>query len=135
MFDVSSCLRLEPAVFRLLKLLRYLREINLSSEETLALLQRLETDSCRPEDYEVLIRVVRAHSKLSADDLDAFLDLEGPSLARWLSLQEPGSKKRRRRLRASGRGLGARGGSGSLPLDPSDGQRESNRDHEMREVP
>jgi hypothetical protein len=128
-------MRLEPAVFRLLKLLRYLREINLSAEETLALLRRLETDSCRPEDYEVLIRVVRAHSKLSADDLDAFLELDGPSLARWLSLQEPGSKKRRRRLRSSGRGLGARGGSGSLPVAPSDGQRESNRDHKMRDAP
>lgn len=128
-------MRLEPAVFRLLKLLRYLREINLSSEETLALLRRLETDSCRPEDYEVLIRVVRAHTQLSADDLDAFLDLEGPSLARQRSPQEPGSKKRRRRPRASGRGLGARGGSGSLPLDPSDGPRDSHRDHERGETP
>jgi hypothetical protein len=32
-------MRLEPAVFRLLELLRYLREINLSSEETLSLLR------------------------------------------------------------------------------------------------
>ena len=93
-------------MFRLLKLLRYLREINLSSEEALALLRRLETDSCRPEDYEVLIRVVRAHSNLSADDLDAFLELDGPSLARWLSPQKPGSKKRRRRRRVLGREMG-----------------------------
>jgi len=128
-------MRLEPAVFRLLKLLRYLREINLSSEETLALRRRLETDSCRPEDYEVLIRVMRAHTKLSADDLDAFLCLEGPSPARRRSPQEPESKKRRRRLRASGRGMGARGGIGSLPVDPSPGQRESNRGHEMGEAP
>jgi len=122
-------------VFRLLKLLNYPREINLSSEETLALLRRLETDSCRPEDYEVLIRVVRAHTRLSADDLDAFVYLDGPSLTRWLSPQELGCKKRRGRLRASGRGMEARGGNGSLPLDPSDGQRESNRDHEMGETP
>ena len=93
-------------MFRLLKLLRYLREINLSSEEALALLRRLETDRCRPEDYEVLIRVVRAHSKLSADDLDAMRSLDGLSLARWLSPQEPGSKKRRRRRRVSGREMG-----------------------------
>jgi len=118
-------------VFRLVKLLRYLGEINLSSEETLALLRRLETDSCRPEDYEVLIRVVRAHSQLSADDLDAFLGLDGPSLARWLSPQKPGSKKRRRRLRTSSQVRGARSRSGALPVDPSDGQRESNWDHEM----
>jgi hypothetical protein len=135
MSDARSPMRLEPAVFRLLKLLRYLREINLSSEETLALLRRLETDSCRPADYEVLIRVVRAHTKLSADDLEAFLGLDGPSLARRRSPQEPGSKKRRRRLRASGRGLGARGGSGSLPVAPSDGQRGSHRAHEMGDVP
>jgi hypothetical protein len=118
-------------VFRLLKLLRYLREINLSSEEALALLRRLETDSCRPEDDEVLIRVVRAHSKLSADDLDAMRSLDGLSLARWLSPQEPGSKTRRRRLRASVPGMGARGGSGSLPMVPSSGPMDSNREPEM----
>ena len=116
-------------MFRLLKLLRYLREINLSSEETLALLRRLETDSCRPEDDEVLIRVVRAHSKLSADDLDAFLELAGSSLARWLSPQKPGSKKRRRRQRASGQ-RGARGGSGSLSVVPSPGPKDPHRGHE-----
>jgi hypothetical protein len=131
MSEAGSPMRLELAVFRLLKLLRYLREINLSSEETLALLRRLETDSCRPEDYEVLIRVVRAHSQLSADDLDAFLELDGPSLARRLSPQKLESKKRHRRLRTWGRERGARGRSGALPVDPSDGQRESNWDHEM----
>ena len=129
-------MRLEPDVFRLLKLLRYLREINLSSEETLALLRRLETDSCRPEDYAVLIRVVRAHSKLSADDLNAFCSLDGPSLARQLSPQESGSKKgRRHHLRSSGRGLGPRGGSGSQPAAPSPGKRASNRGDEMGETP
>ena len=122
-------------MFRLLKLLRYLREINLSSEETLALLRRLETDCCRPEDYEVLIRVVRAHSKLSADDLDAFLSLDGPSLARWLSPQEAGFKKRRCRLRASGSGMEARDGIGSLPDAPSPGPRASHRDDERGETP
>ncbi len=80
-------------MFRLLKLLPYLREINLSSEDTLALIQRLETDSCRPEDYEVLIRVVRAHSKLSADDLEAFGALAGPSAARRRPSQGPGAKR------------------------------------------
>ena len=58
-------------MFRRLKLLKYLQEINLNPEETLGLIRRLETDSCRAEDYEVLIRVVRAHTKLSADFLDA----------------------------------------------------------------
>ena len=44
---------MEPVVFRHFKLLNYLRKINLSLEETAALIRRLETDSCRPEDYEV----------------------------------------------------------------------------------
>jgi hypothetical protein len=56
-------------VLRRLKLLKYFHEINLSPEETLALMRRLETDSCRPEDYEILIRIVRAHTDLSADFL------------------------------------------------------------------
>ena len=94
-------------MFRLLKLLTYLREINLSSEDTLALIQRLETDSCRPEDYEVLIRVVRAHSKLSADDLEAFGALAGPSAARRRASQGPGAKKVRRRSSGRGRARGA----------------------------
>jgi hypothetical protein len=57
----------EPVVFQYLKLLKYVKKINLSPQDTLALLHRLETDSCRPEDYEVLMRVVEAHMELSAD--------------------------------------------------------------------
>ncbi len=49
-------------MFRHLKLLNYFKEMNLSPEETLTLIRRLETDSCRAEDYEVLMRVVRAHT-------------------------------------------------------------------------
>jgi hypothetical protein len=63
-------------VFRRLKLLKYLQQINLSPEDTLALIRRLETDSCRPEDYEVLIRTVRAHLELSADFLAASPEVE-----------------------------------------------------------
>jgi hypothetical protein len=114
-------------VFRLLKLLTYLREINLSSEETLALIQRLETDSCRPEDYEVLIRVVRAHSKLSADDLEAFGALAGPSAARRRPFQGPGAKKVDRR--SSGRGMAARGEAGSCPVATPHGKKAPNRNH------
>ena len=116
-------------MFRLLKLLTYLREINLSSEETLALIRRLETDSCRPEDYEVLIRVVRAHTKLSADDLDAFGALDGPSPARRRPSQGLGSKKVHRRRRSSGRGIDPRGDAGSFPVATPHGKRDSKRDH------
>ena len=117
-------------MFRLLKLLSYLREINLSSEETLALIQRLETDSSRPEDYEVLLRVVRAHSKLSADDLDAFEAFDGPSAVRRRLSQGPRAKKEhRRRHCSSGRGMEPRGNAGSLPVAPSHGKKAPKRHH------
>jgi hypothetical protein len=93
----------------------------------LALLQRLETASCRPEDYEVLIRVVRAHSKLSADDLDAFGALAGPSAARRRPSQSPGAKKVDRR--SSGRGMAARGDAGALPVATPHGKKEPKRNH------
>ena len=123
-------------MFRLLKLLTYLRKINLTSEETLALIRRLETDSCRPEDYEVLIRVVRAHTKLSADDLDAFEALNGSSPTSRTPSQGPGAKKAgSRRLRAWGRGSEPKSGMGSLPSAPPDSKRGVNRKHESGEAP
>jgi hypothetical protein len=88
---------LEPVVFRRRTLLQYLHEINLSPEETLALMRRLATDTCRPEDYETLIRIVRAHTTLSADGLAAPLALEQPASARRTSGQRPGTKRARRR--------------------------------------
>ena len=57
----------EPVVLRRLTLLPYLHESNLSPEETLVLMRRLDTATCRPEDYEALIRIVRAHTTLSAE--------------------------------------------------------------------
>jgi len=92
-------LEVEPVVLRRLKLLKYLQEIKLSPEETLALMRRLETDSCRPEDYEALIRIVRAHTTLSADGLEAPPALERPASARRTSGQRQGAKRARRRPR------------------------------------
>ena len=86
-------------MFRRLKLLQYLHEINLSPEETLALMRRLETDTCRPEDYEALTRIVRAHTTLSADGSEASLALKRPAAARRTSSQRPGAKRARRRPR------------------------------------
>jgi hypothetical protein len=135
MSDVWSSLRLEPAVFRLLKLLTSLREITLRSEDTLALIRRLATDRCRPEDYEVLIRVVRAHPKLSADDLDAFGALDGPSPARQTPSQGPRAKKvHRRHRRSSGRGIDPRGDAGSFPIATPHGKKDSTRDHGRRQA-
>jgi len=100
-------------VFRRLKLLPYLHEINLSPAETLALLRRLETDPCRPEDSEALIRIVRAHTALSADGLEASLTLKRPASARWPAGQRQGAKRARRRPRREG-GVG---------IDPTSGVR------------
>ena len=83
--------------FRLKLLSQYLQEINLSPAETLALMQRLATDTCRPEDYEALIRIVRAHTTLSADGLEAPSALARPASARWTSGQRQGAKRARRR--------------------------------------
>jgi len=92
-------LEVEPVVFRRFKLLQYLYAIHLSPEETLALMRRLATDTCRPEDYEALIRIVRAHTALSADGLEASLTLKRPASARRTSGQRQGAKRARRRPR------------------------------------
>ena len=86
-------------MFRYLKLLKYVHKINLSPEDTLALLQRLETDSCRPEDYEVLMRIVEAHTELSADVLETLPDREPSSPAPKAKGKRPGAKRPRRRHR------------------------------------
>jgi len=83
-------------VLRRLTLLKYLHEINLRPEDTLALMRRLETDSCRPEDYEVLIRIVRAHTNLSADFVEASPVVELSSPAPKATRQRQGAKRPRR---------------------------------------
>jgi hypothetical protein len=87
----------EPVVFRRLKLLNYLRQINLRPEDTLALIRRLETDSLSPEDCEVLIRIVQAHTELSVDCLQTSPADEPSSLARQVKRPRQGAKRTRRR--------------------------------------
>ena len=94
MLDIPVCGG-EPVVFRYLKLLKYVQKINLSPEDTLALMQRLETDSCRPEDYEVLMRIVKAHIDLFADVLEG-VPAQEPSLP---VSKVKGAKRPRRRHR------------------------------------
>ena len=84
-------------MFRYLKLLKYVQKINLSPEDTLALIQRLQTDSCRVEDYEVLIRVVEAHTELSTDDLAVLPDLERSLPVYPVKSKRAGAKRTRRR--------------------------------------
>ena len=88
---------MESVVFRRLKLLKYLQQINLSPEDTLALIGRLETNSCRAEDYAVLIRTVRAHMELSADFLAASPGVEPSLPARKAKRKQQGAKRARRR--------------------------------------
>lgn len=86
-------------MFRYLKPLKYVQHINLSPEATLALMQRLETDRCRPEDYEVLMRIVEAHMELSGDVLQAVPDLEPSSPAPKAKSKRQGTKRTRHRHR------------------------------------
>ncbi|HEY5864088.1 MAG TPA: hypothetical protein VI542_00825 [Candidatus Tectomicrobia bacterium] len=87
-------------MFQRLKLLcQYLDKIHLSPEATLALMRRLETDTCRPEDYEVLIRIVGAHTMLAVEGLKAPPALDRPASARRTSDQRQGAKRARRRPR------------------------------------
>jgi hypothetical protein len=57
----------EAIVLRLFKLLKHIQEINLSPKDTLAVLWRLETENCRAEDDEVLIKVLRVHTEFVED--------------------------------------------------------------------
>lgn len=86
-------------MFQYLKLLKYVRKINLSPQDTLALLHRLETDSCRPEDYEVLMRVVEAHMELSVDVWQASPERESALPAPKAKGKPQGAKRTRRRHR------------------------------------
>jgi hypothetical protein len=83
-------------VLRRLTLLKYLHEINLSPEATVALMRRLATASCRPEDYEVLIRIVRAHTTLSADFVESSPVVEPSSPAPKATRQRRGTQRSRR---------------------------------------
>ena len=96
MLEPSVC-GMEAVVFRYLKLLKYVKKINLSPDETLALMQRLETESCRPEDYEVLSRIVKAHTELSADVLEAASNLEPSLPVPKAKGKRQGAKRRRHR--------------------------------------
>jgi hypothetical protein len=87
---------LEPVVLRRLKLLKYFRKVNLSPEETLALMHRVETNSCWAKDYEVLIKIVQAHTEMSSDLME-----ESPILAG--SLPERQAKRKRQAAKASRR--------------------------------
>lgn len=94
---------MESAVFRYLKLLKYVHKINLSPEDTLALLQRLETDSCRPEDYEVLSRMIEAYTELPADVLELISELELSSPVAKAKVKRSTPKRTRRRHRRKAR--------------------------------
>lgn len=98
MFDLPLC-GVERMVFRYLKLLKYVQKINLSLEDTAALLRRLETDSCRPEDYEVLMRIVEAHMELSGDVLQGVPEREPALPGPKAKGKAQGVKRTRRRHR------------------------------------
>lgn len=83
-------------MLRRLKLLKRLQDVHLSPEEGLALRQRVETNSCRGDDYETLIKVIRATTEV-AEQLCDESPLPEPSSPRRPS---PECKARRKRQEA-----------------------------------
>ena len=65
-------------MLRRLKLLKRLQDVNLSPEDDLALIQRVETNSCRTDDDETLIKVMRATTAVAEQWLEE-PPLPGPS--------------------------------------------------------
>jgi hypothetical protein len=98
MRDLAWC-GVEPVVLRYLKLLKSVPKSNLSPAATLALMQRLATDSCRPEDYEVLLRIVEAHTELSAAVWEAIPTLGPSAPVPQATVKRPGATRTRRRHR------------------------------------
>lgn len=86
-------------MLQLLKLFQYLQEVNLSPADTLALMRRIETHRCSAEDYEVLIKMVRAHIEMSADCLPKPPLRERSSPQRQAKRHRQAAKASRRRRR------------------------------------
>jgi hypothetical protein len=83
-------------VLQRLKLLKRLQQVNLSPEEGLALMQRVESNSCSAADYEILIQVMRATMEVSQQ---LSQELPGPGS----SSPQRKAKRKRQRGKASRR--------------------------------
>ena len=90
-----------------LKLLKRLQAVNLSPEAGLALIQRVETNSCSAEDRDILIKVIRA-TQASQQCVEASQFVEASPLPAQPSPERKAKRKRqltkaaRRRNRREG---------------------------------
>jgi hypothetical protein len=62
--------QVESAVLRRLKLLKHLQDVPLRPEESQALMQRVDTNTCSAEDRDLLAQVMRATPQVTAQLLD-----------------------------------------------------------------
>lgn len=62
--------QVESAVLRRLKLLKHLQDVPLRPEESQALMQRVDTNTCSAEDRDLLAQVIRATTQVTAQLLD-----------------------------------------------------------------
>jgi DNA-binding transcriptional MerR regulator len=90
----------EPVVFRRLKLLRRLQEVNLSPHEAQALLERVKTNRSSADDRTRLAEVIQATTEVS-DQLMA--DAARPELAVPQRLAPERKAKRQRQLAKAAR--------------------------------
>ena len=62
--------QVESAVLRRLKLLKRLQDVPLRPEESQALMQRVDTNTCSAEDRDLFAQVIRATTQVAAQLLD-----------------------------------------------------------------
>ncbi len=62
--------QVESAVLRRLTLLKHLQDVPLRPEESQALMQRVDTNTCSAEDRDLFAQVIRATTQVAAQLLD-----------------------------------------------------------------
>lgn len=92
-------IQVASAVRQRLKLLKRLQQVNLSPEEGLALMQRVESNSCSAADYERLIEVIRATMEVSQQLSQELPVPRSSSPQRKAKRKRQGAKASRRRNR------------------------------------
>jgi hypothetical protein len=88
-------------VLRRLKLLKRLQDVHLRPEETQALMQRVETNTCSAADRDLLAQVIRATTQVSEQLLESSLQPEPRVSERPLPQRK--AKRKRQLAKASRR--------------------------------
>lgn len=112
-------------VLRLFKLLKHIQEINLSPQETLTLMRRLETDSCCAEDSEVLIKIMRVHLAFVVDGGPPPPAQASTAPAKTPRTWQAAKAARRRPCRSPGMGIASGSGVRSILPGRTPGRRRT----------